>query len=454
MKLKWKLAGLCAAVMAVLSLGLAENMYAQVLRQTWNVHESALEQQSKQIRTSFEEQGAKICAQLPDSPGREILLRDLFQSLVTGPAVLRLDGKTVYDSTNQIFPESDTRQGSWGSLESTHDYIRAGFGSSLLSGPKYELYLLENFRGTYSRMEALYRGFLKSAAMTLVAGVAVLVLILWRSLRPLGQLQQAAARIADGAYDQRATVKRKDEVGLLAGDFNRMAQAVQTHIEELTEQNRRQQQFLRAVTHEFKTPMTSLLLNVETLETMALPEPERQDILSDMDRQLTYLEALVQKLLKLLTLGQAPNREAVEKAWLGEQIQALCGATAQQRGVSLKLERDEEPLLGDGELLCAALRNLTENAILASPPGAAVTLRLLGKTLEVEDRGCGIPKEQIPRLTEPFYTVDPSRSKGQGGVGLGLSLVKAMMDAQGGALQIESTPGQGTVARLLLPKEE
>lgn len=454
MKLKWKLAGLCAAVMAVLSLGLAKNMYAQVLRQTYNVHENALEQQLKQVRTSFEEQGAKICAQLPDSPGREILLRDLFQTLVTGPAVLRLDGETVYDSTNRIFPEDVTRQGSGGILASTHDYIRAGFGSSLLSGPKYELYLLEDFRETYSRMESLYQGFLRSAAITLGSGVVLLVLILWRSLLPLGQLQQAAARIADGAYDQRAAVKLKDEVGLLAGDFNRMAQAVQSHIEELTEQNRRQQQFLRAVTHEFKTPMTSLLLNVETLETMALPEPERQDILSDMDRQLTYLEALVQKLLKLLTLGQAPNRQAVEKTWLLEQIQALCAATAKQQGVSLELERDDQPLLGDGELLCAALRNLTENAILASPPGAAVTLRLLGKTLEVEDRGCGIPKEQLPRLTEPFYTVDPSRSKGQGGVGLGLSLVKAMMDAQGGELQIESTPGQGTIARLLLPKEE
>ena len=454
MKLRWKLAGLCAAVMAVLSLGLAKNMYAQVLRQTCNVQESALEQQSKQIRTSFEEQGAKICAELPDSPGRDTLLRDLFQSLVTGPAVLRLDGETVYDSTNRIFPAGDTRQGSWGSLESTHDYIRAGSGSSLLAGPKYELYLLEDFRGTYSRMESLYQGFLRSASITLGAGVAVLVLILWRSLLPLGQLQQAAARIADGAYDQRATVKRKDEVGLLAGDFNRMAQAVQTHIEELTEQNRRQQQFLRAVTHEFKTPMTSLLLNVETLETMALPEPERQDILSDMDRQLTYLEALVQKLLKLLTLGQAPNRQTVEKTWLLEQIQALCAATAKQQGVSLELERDDQPLLGDGELLCAALRNLTENAIHASPPGSTVTLRLLGQTLEVEDRGCGIPKEQVPRLTEPFYTVDPSRSKGQGGVGLGLSLVKAMMDAQGGELQIESTPGQGTIVRLLLPKEE
>ena len=454
MKLRWELTGLCAAVMAVLSLGLAKNMYAQVLRQTYNVHESALEQQSKQIRTSFEEQGAKICAELPDSPGRDTLLRDLFQSLVTGPAVLRLDGETVYDSTNRIFPAGDTRQGSWGSLESTHDYIRAGGGSSLLAGPKYELYLLEDFRVTYSRMDSLDQGFLRSASITLGAGVAVLVLILWRSLLPLGQLQQAAARIADGAYDQRATVKRKDEVGLLAGDFNRMAQAVQTHIEELTEQNRRQQQFLRAVTHEFKTPMTSLLLNVETLETMALPEPERQDILSDRDRQLTYLEALGHKLLKLLTLGQAPNRQTVEKTWLLEQIQALCGSQAQQGGVSLKFERDDQPLLGDGELLCAALRNLTENAIHASPPGSTVTLRLLGQTLEVEDRGCGIPKERIPRLTEPFYTVDPSRSKGQGGVGLGLSLVKAMMDAQGGELQIESTPGQGALARLLLPKEE
>ena len=110
--------------------------------------------------------------------------------------------------------------------------------------------------------------------------------------------------------------------------------------------------------------------------------------------------------------------------------------------------------MGDEDLLCSALCNLVENAAKASQAGSTVHLRLLGSTLEVEDQGVGIPAEAISKLTEPFYTADPSRSKQRGGFGLGLSLVKAIADAHGGTLEIESTLGMGTLARLRLPEKE
>ena len=291
---------------------------------------------------------------------------------------------------------------------------------------------------------------MKNAALCLAAGLLVLVLIIRIALKPLGKLQQAASQIAGGAYEQRVPMKRKDEVGLLAADFNRMAQAVQTRIDDLTEQNARQQRFLRAVTHEFKTPMTSLMLNVENLQTLRLPETRQQEILSDMDDQLQLLENLVQKLLKLLTLGQAPRCVPVDKKKLAQRTENLSRAELDRWGVSLKVETDDQEILGDVELLCSALRNLLENAARASKSGDTVYLRLLGSTLEVEDSGVGIPPEKIAKLTEPFYTADPSRSKQKGGFGLGLTLVKTIAEALNGTLEIESAPGKGTVARIRL----
>ena len=104
----------------------------------------------------------------------------------------------------------------------------------------------------------------------------------------------------------------------------------------------------------------------------------------------------------------------------------------------------------DADLVCSALVNLTENACKASSPGQTVILRAYDSTLEVVDNGIGIPQDALSRITEPFYMVDKSRSKKHGGVGLGLALVQEIVKAHGGALVFDSTPGQGTTARIHL----
>ena len=106
----------------------------------------------------------------------------------------------------------------------------------------------------------------------------------------------------------------------------------------------------------------------------------------------------------------------------------------------------------DRDILCSALVNLVENSAKASAPGQTIFLRAIGNTLEVADNGRGIPEKDLERVTEPFYMCDPSRSKVNGGFGLGLALVKEIAAVHSAVLEIQSTPGEGTTVRLRFPE--
>ncbi len=107
---------------------------------------------------------------------------------------------------------------------------------------------------------------------------------------------------------------------------------------------------------------------------------------------------------------------------------------------------------GDIDLLQSALVNLIDNASKASQPGQTVSISAASDTIEVIDRGCGIPADAVTHITEAFYMADRSRSKKQGGVGLGLALVQEIVNAHGAVLQIESTQNAGTTMRILFER--
>ena len=107
----------------------------------------------------------------------------------------------------------------------------------------------------------------------------------------------------------------------------------------------------------------------------------------------------------------------------------------------------------DADLLCSALLNLIENSAKASAPGQTIRLRAEENMLEVSDHGRGIPQKDLDRITEPFYMGDPSRSKVNGGFGLGLALVKEIAGVHKAVLDIQSTPGEGTTVRLVFPED-
>ena len=158
----------------------------------------------------------------------------------------------------------------------------------------------------------------------------------------------------------------------------------------------------------------------------------------------------MQKLLKLITLDQSPELQPVSVPDLLDRVRESTADTLNKRGVSLETECRVGALNLDADLMQSVLVNLVDNASKASHEGQTVSLTADDTGFAVRDHGCGIPQEEIERITEPFYMVDRSRSKSQGGVGLGLALVKEIVQAHNAKLEIESTVSYGTTVHVLL----
>lgn len=462
MKLSQKMTALCGLVLAGLTLALSFGLYAQVRQQTLALREETAREHFRALCNDFSGGVHHRAWDMDSALARNVKLRYDFVNAGAANAALAVEGELVYAPM-----ELDPRQAVHIELPDEAAVVEDSFSGTLDGTPclilaqaetfqwkgqavRYDIYYVEDLTEVIGQLHSLLGSFLLRAGAVLLMGLLLLLAVVQGSLRPLAELQRSAAGIAAGNYGQRVTVRHRDEVGLLAQDFNRMAQAVQEKIETLTEQNARQKLFISGVTHEFKTPMTSLLLNLETLQEVCLPEADKEALMGSMEEQLRFLERMVQKLLKLLSLEAPIQREPIQKGILAHQVEEMTAGITKKWGVTLEAAWDHTPLEGDPDLLCAALVNLVDNAAKASQPGETVTLSLLGSTLEVRDRGCGIPQEAIPRLTEPFYTADPSRSKTRGGSGLGLALVKAITDAHGAELEIESRGGEGTCVRIVM----
>ena len=171
-----------------------------------------------------------------------------------------------------------------------------------------------------------------------------------------------------------------------------------------------------------------------------------------MDSQLHWLETMVKKLLTLLSLQKNAKLVETSVPSLLEQVRLLTGEACAKYGVALKIQYRVETLFLDKDLLCSALVNLVENGAKASKPGDCIEILADSTGFTVTDHGRGIPEKDLARVTDPFYMGDPSRSKQSGGFGLGLALVKEIAAAHGGTLELTSRPGQGTVAKIRLPK--
>lgn len=315
----------------------------------------------------------------------------------------------------------------------------------------YYVYTVEDVSSVYNDIARMVWRFIMIGLSGIALGIGIIVWLVRRSMRPLNELGIAAKRIANGNYEERAVIHADDEVGELADEFNGMAAAVKSHVAKLVETAERQRIFIGGVSHEFKTPLTAMLLHTDLLKNAYLTEEETRNSLEHMERQCKWLEQLTQKLLKLICLREQiePKQESAES--LLNRVRESTVQTMEQRGVTLATECTAQALVLDRDLMQSALINLVDNASKASKPGQSVFLRAYENILEVEDQGCGIEAEEIARITDPFYMADPSRSKRDGGSGLGLALVKEIVAAHGAELVIESAPERGTIVRIVMP---
>ncbi|MEV6070119.1 ATP-binding protein [Nocardia sp. NPDC052001] len=311
-------------------------------------------------------------------------------------------------------------------------------------------------------------GALVLAALAFVARVVVR-----RSLRPLEQVEQTAAAIAGGDLHQRVPVRGNDtEVDRLSRSLNTMLTQIQQAFaateaseEAALRSEAKMRQFVADASHELRTPLTTIKGFSELYRQGAITEPEM--LMDRIERESKRMGLLVEDLLMLARLdAQRPvERRPVDLLTLAsDAVHNARALAAVQRGDGPARSIDLEIRSGSGTLeiegdetrLRQILGNLLNNALVHTPPEAAVTVRLTpgedDVLLEVADTGPGLAPEQAERVFERFYRTDSSRSRVSGGTGLGLSIVQALVTAHGGEVSVTSAQGAGTTFSVRLPR--
>jgi signal transduction histidine kinase len=318
----------------------------------------------------------------------------------------------------------------------------------ILAAPRPRLLSFREYAGD------VLRPILQAGAIGLVVSILLAWLVSRWVAAPLQGMSKAALAVADGDYRQTLQLNGPQEVQNLASSFNAMVDKVQTS-------QQIQRDFLANVSHELKTPLTSIQGFAQAMLDGAVADGEARNhaagvIFEESDR----LRRLVEDLLDLARIdaGQIEfKRQPVDmSALLGRVVDKLV-LPAKEKGVVLESRlRELPPMIGDGDRLAQVFTNLVDNAIKHTPMGRKVVVHGDASqgwiSIHVDDSGAGIPNEDLSRIFERFYQVDKARRGGKDrGVGLGLAISRQIVETHGGRIVAQSSVGKGSRFTVQLP---
>ncbi|MEH7610165.1 sensor histidine kinase [Gottfriedia acidiceleris] len=314
-------------------------------------------------------------------------------------------------------------------------------------GHQYALFIQPNIdRGFFKMRRVLFFSLLT----TLIIGSVTFLFVAKLLVKPVKELIRATKELAKGNYDVQVTIKRKDEIGLLASNFNLMTNKL-NKLEEM------RSEFVSNVSHEIQSPLTSIKGFAKVLRNKQLAEEKKEHYLSIIEEESERLSMMSERLLKLASLDseQHPFQPTTYK--LDEQIRKIILALEphwESKKLQLVLNLPQTEIVADRLLLEQVWINLLQNAIKFSSITGYIKVDILelDHTIHVmiSDSGLGISKEDMERIFERFYQADRSRNKK--GTGLGLSIVQKIIEIHHGKIEVESVVGKGTSFTIILPK--
>lgn len=287
--------------------------------------------------------------------------------------------------------------------------------------------------------------------LVLILGTGATWLMAGHVLKPLKELSSAIEEISGNDLSNRVEIQgRQDEIGRLARSFNHMMDKVSASFE-------RQKRFSASAAHELKTPLATILVNLEVLELDGKTSPDR------MEKVLTIVKANTERMIRLvedlMRLTSDKDHEMEEKVELSEVFAITLyelSPLIRKKDLTVSIENTPDiSLTGSRVMLYRVMSNLLENAAKYNREHGSISIVTgrddNGVTVKIEDTGIGIPEEALPHIFEPFYRVDQSRSRAVGGAGLGLPLVKDIVEKHGGEVKVKSAAGEGTTFILRFP---
>ena len=362
----------------------------------------------------------------------------------------------IFDSEKDI-PEME--ENAYKIEKIANQYLISVISCKTVMGNVFYFETVEDITGIYQDRTQLYDTYRMLLVAVLVVFSVVISLVMHAMTRPLKELSLVTRKMAEGDYTVRGRKVGDDEIGDLTEDFNSMADSLEEKILELTEAARKQEDFTSSFAHELKTPLTSIIGYADMLRSLDLSKEEEMEAAHYIYTQGKRLESLSFKLLDLIVMKRVDLEMkpiAVERLVNG--IAKLEDVKLKEKEIRLQTEVEPGYVAGDYELLISMLNNLVDNARKAVEQCGKITITGARKDgmyyLTVADNGKGIEKEEVPKLTEAFYMVDKSRSRKEGGAGLGLTLCSRILELHKGTIQIESEVGKGTTITVGLKEAE
>lgn len=286
-------------------------------------------------------------------------------------------------------------------------------------------------------------------ALGVLGGLAVVLSIIFSSrlTRPLKTIASAAAAISDGNLSKRVDVKSRDELGRLSETFNRMAQTLET-------QESLRKKLISNIAHELRTPLTAIQGELEGMMDglISTDKPQLQSLSEEAGR-LTKLIEGIEELTKAQASALTLKKQTIRMRPFLENIAERMGRLLMQKRIKITLAcEDELTAFADPDCLSEIVINLVSNSVNAMAGGGTITLSAAadntGTVLKVSDTGTGIREEDLPHIFERFYKATA------GGFGLGLAIVRELVHAHNGTIDVQSAYGAGSVFTAHLPGED
>lgn len=309
----------------------------------------------------------------------------------------------------------------------------------------------------YDEISETWISFSLIGLLILVITIIASVVVARQIAVPVKNLTTTSEQIAAGQLDERVSPAGPNEIRRLGFTFNRMTDRVQEMIAQ-------QRAFVDNAAHELRSPLTSLRLRIEMLQTRAKNDVElRERYLSQMEHEVGYLQRMVDHLLSLASVENNPSVTALTPLDLAPLLYDVADSMSEvlrHAGLEFKTDLpDHLPTVqANADQITIMLRNLIDNAIKYTPRGGTISFTAKSQPAEIEitvaDSGVGIPADAMSHIFDRFYRVDVSHSRAQGGTGLGLSLVQAIAQAHHGRIDAESRVNQGSTFTIYLPIQQ
>jgi heavy metal sensor kinase len=306
---------------------------------------------------------------------------------------------------------------------------------------------------SYSRFLAAFKGiFIITMSFLILVAAGMGWFMAKRAVSGVEAVTRTARKISGGSLEERVLIKGQgDEIDQLAQTFNQMLDRIQTLVTEIKEMTDH-------IAHDLRSPLTRIRGHAEVTLTTAKSLSEYETMAADTIEECDRLLDMINTMLLISKTESGVDAMVMEEIDLSDLVQEACelfSPTAEDKGLSLNCDVAKGGRLkGDTRMIQRLISNLLDNAIKYTPTGGSVTVSLEKQeenlVIEVRDTGIGIPPDDLPRIFERFYRCDRSRSLE--GIGLGLSLARAIARAHGGDMIVLSQPNAGSTFKVVLPK--